>query len=63
MILHFLSFKLVTWLACSLSGEPYLLAAFPIYGQCLVAYTAAGLVLPLWRHCGVQENKKYRLST
>lgn len=32
VILHFLSFKLVTWLGLlATGGEPYLLAAFPIY--------------------------------
>ena len=51
VILHFLSFKLVTWLGLlTTGGEPYLLAAFPIYftgGAWWLAYTAAGLVLPL----------------
>ena len=51
VILHFLSFKLVTWLGLlATGGEPYLLAAFPIYftgGAWWLAYTAAGLVLPL----------------
>lgn len=51
VILHFLSFKLVTWLGLlATGGEPYLLAAFPIYftgGVWWLAYTAAGLVLPL----------------
>ena len=46
-----LSFKLVTWLGLlATGGEPYLLAAFPIYftgGAWWLAYTAAGLVLPL----------------
>ena len=43
--------KLVTWLGLlATGGEPYLLAAFPIYftgGAWWLAYTAAGLVLPL----------------
>ena len=51
VILHFLSFKLVTWLGLlATGGEPYLLAAFPIYftgGVWWLAYTAAGLALPL----------------
>ena len=51
VILHFLSFKIVTWLGLlATGGEPYLLAAFPIYftgGAWWLAYTAAGLVLPL----------------
>ena len=51
VILHFLSFKLVTWLGLlATGGESYLLAAFPIYftgGAWWLAYTAAGLVLPL----------------
>ena len=51
VILHFLSFKLVTWLGLlAAGGESYLLAAFPIYftgGAWWLAYTAAGLVLPL----------------
>lgn len=51
VILHFLSFKLVTWLGLlATGGEPYLLAAFPTLftgGAWWLAYTAAGLVLPL----------------
>lgn len=51
VILHFLAFKLVTWLGLlATGGESYLLAAFPIYfngGLWWVAYTAAGLALPL----------------
>ena len=51
VILHFLSFKLVTWLGLlATGGESYLLAAFPVYftgGGWWLAYTAAGLVLPL----------------
>ena len=51
VILHFLSFKLVSWLGLQvLGGEPYLLAAFPtLYsgGAWWLAYTAAGLALPL----------------
>lgn len=51
VILHFLSFKLVTWLGLlATGGESYLLAAFPIYftgGVWWLAYTAAGLALPL----------------
>ena len=51
VILHFLSFKLVTWLGLlATGGESYLLAAFPVYftgGVWWLAYTAAGLVLPL----------------
>lgn len=51
VILHFLSFKLVSWLGLQvLGGEPYLLAAFPtLYsgGVWWLAYTAAGLALPL----------------
>ena len=51
VILHFLSFKLVTWLALlATGGESYLLAAFPVYftgGVWWLAYTAAGLALPL----------------
>ena len=43
VILHFLSFKLVTWLGLlATGGEPYLLAAFPIYftgGAWWLAYT------------------------
>ncbi len=66
VILHFLSFKLVTWLGLlATGGESYLLAAFPdlFYGRCLVvglhrrrSGSAAG------GRCGVQENKKCRLS-
>ncbi len=51
VILHFLAFKPVTWLGLlATGGESYLLAAFPIYftgGVWWVAYTAAGLALPL----------------
>lgn len=51
VILHFLSFKLVTWLGLlATGGEAYLLAAFPTLftgGAWWLAYTAAGLVLPL----------------
>ncbi len=51
VILHFLSFKLVTWLGLlATGGESYLLAAFPTYftgGAWWLAYTAAGLALPL----------------
>ncbi|EFB77335.1 acyltransferase [Subdoligranulum variabile DSM 15176] len=51
VILHFLSFKLVTWLGLQITGgEPYLLAAFPTLftgGAWWLAYTAAGLALPL----------------
>ena len=51
VILHFLAFKLVTWLGLlAAGGESYLLAAFPIYftgGLWWVAYTAVGLALPL----------------
>lgn len=51
VILHFLAFKPVTWLGLlATGGESYLLAAFPIYftgGAWWVAYTAAGLALPL----------------
>lgn len=51
VILHFLSFKLVSWLGLQfLGGEDYLLAAFPTLfrgGAWWLAYTAAGLALPL----------------
>lgn len=51
VILHFLSFKLVTCLGLlATGGEGYLLAAFPTLfagGAWWLAYTAAGLVLPL----------------
>ena len=51
VILHFLSFKLVTWLGLlATGGEPYLLAAFPTYftgGLWWLAYTVVGLALPL----------------
>ena len=51
VILHFLAFKLVTALGLlALGGEGYLLAAFPtLYsgGAWWLAYTAAGLALPL----------------
>lgn len=51
VILHFLSFKLVTWLGLlATGGEGYLLAAFPTLftgGSWWLAYTAAGLGLPL----------------
>ena len=51
VILPFLAFKLVTWLGLlATGGENYLLAAFPVYfngGLWWVAYTAAGLALPL----------------
>lgn len=51
VILHFLAFKPVTWLGLlATGGESYLLAAFPIYftgGAWWLAYTAAGLALPL----------------
>ena len=51
VILHFLSFKLVTWLGLlATGGESYLLAAFPVYftgGVWWLAYTTAGLALPL----------------
>lgn len=51
VILHFLSFKVVTWTGLlATGGEGYLLAAFPIYftgGAWWLAYTAAGLTLPL----------------
>lgn len=51
VIFHFLSFKLVTWLGLlATGGEPYLLAAFPTLftgGAWWLAYTAAGLALPL----------------
>ena len=51
VILHFLAFKLVTYLGLLVTGgESYLLAAFPIYftgGLWWVAYTTAGLALPL----------------
>ena len=54
VILHFLSFKLVTWLGLlATGGESYLLAAFPVYftgGVWWLAYTAAGLALPLAAH-------------
>ncbi len=51
VILHFLSFKVVTWLGLlATGGEAYLLAAFPTLftgGAWWLAYTAAGLLLPL----------------
>ena len=51
VILHFLSFKLVTWLGLlATGGEGYLRAAFPTLftgGAWWLAYTAAGLGLPL----------------
>ncbi len=51
VILHFLSFKLVTWLGLlATGGEPYLLAAFPPHftgGLWWLAYTVVGLALPL----------------
>lgn len=51
VILHFLSFKLVTWVGLQLTGgEAYLLAAFPTLftgGAWWLAYTVAGLALPL----------------
>lgn len=51
VILHFLSFKLVSWLGLMITGgEGYLLAAFPTLftgGAWWLAYTAAGLALPL----------------
>ena len=51
VILHFLSFKLVSWLGLlATGGESYLLAAFPVLftgGAWWLAYTAAGLALPL----------------
>ena len=51
VILHFLSFKLVTWLGLlATGGEAYLLAAFPTLfsgGTWWLAYTAVGLALPL----------------
>ena len=49
VILHFLSFKLVTWVGLQLTGgEAYLLAAFPTLftgGAWWLAYTVAGLAL------------------
>lgn len=51
MILHFLSFKVVTWLYLWVSGEDMqLLATFPgLRGIPLlwIAYTVAGVVIPL----------------
>ena len=62
VILHFLSFKLVTWLGLlATGGESYLLAAFPIYftgGAWWFAYTAAGLVLPLAANVVYRKIKK-----
>ena len=62
VILHFLSFKLVTWLGLlATGGEPYLLAAFPTYftgGLWWLAYTVVGLALPLagdWVYKKVRE--------
>ena len=51
VILHFLSFKLVSWVGLQLTGgESYLLAAFPTLftgGAWWLAYTVVGLALPL----------------
>ena len=62
VILHFLSFKLVTWLGLlATGGEPYLLAAFPIYftgGVWWLAYTAAGLALPLAANAVYRKMKR-----
>ena len=62
VILHFLSFKLVTWLGLlATGGEPYLLAAFPIYftgGAWWLAYTAAGLALPLAANAVYRKMKR-----
>ena len=61
VILHFLSFKLVTWLGLlATGGESYLLAAFPTYftgGVWWLAYTLAGLALPLAAHALYQRCK------
>ena len=62
VILHFLSFKLVTWLGLlATGGESYLLAAFPTYftgGAWWLAYTAAGLALPLAANAAYQQVRK-----
>ena len=66
VILHFLSFKLVTWLGLlSMGGEPYLLAAFPTYftgGAWWIAYTAVGLALPLAADCVYKKIKNAILA-
>ena len=62
VILHFLSFKLVTWLGLlATDGESYLLAAFPTYftgGAWWLAYTAAGIALPLAANAVYQRIKR-----
>ena len=67
VILHFLSFKLVTWLGLlATGGESYLLAAFPVYftgGVWWLAYTAAGLALPLAANWVYQQGKAKLLHT
>lgn len=48
--LHFLSFKLVSWLAIQITGmSDYMLAAFPVlmHGTWWVAYLFVGVVIPL----------------
>lgn len=49
--LHFLAFKLVTWIGLAVTGgENYLLAVFPVYftgGAWWLAYTVVGLLVPL----------------
>ena len=61
VILHFLSFKLVTWLGLlATGGESYLLAAFPTYftgGAWWLAYTMAGVCLPLVANVVYQKGK------
>ena len=62
VILHFLSFKLVSWLGLqALGGEAYLLAAFPTLfggGAWWLAYTAAGLALPLLAYAPYRAAKR-----
>ena len=62
VILHFLSFKFVSWLGLqALGGEAYLLAAFPTLfggGAWWLAYTAAGLALPLLAYAPYRAAKR-----
>lgn len=51
VLLHFVSFKLVTFLQCLIYKEPgYRLASFPVYrtqNGWWIAYGIAGIIIPL----------------
>lgn len=51
LLFHFLSFKLVTWIAVAMRGDPfYVIAGFPTYYHGImwaIAYSVVGILLPL----------------